>query len=76
MRNRLTHFYSVSEHIQISTNDQAREIENYLNETGHTEIIFMSPQELYELLKSAVKLILIKRTKESIKQPEVFEKKI
>lgn len=76
LRNRLAHFYSVSEHIQIGINDQAREIENYLHETGHTEIISMSPQELYELLKSAVKLILIKRTKDSIEQPEIFAKKI
>lgn len=78
LRNRLTHFFWVSETIWIIpkwADHDARKIEKRLHKNKHN-YIFMTPHDFYELLRYSIELILIKRNNESRNDTENFTKKI
>ncbi len=78
VRNSLTHFYSVSWLIGVINQGaakKARELENDLHLQKNIDIVFISPHELYELLKFAVQLLLIKWNNDFLENPETFTRK-
>lgn len=61
LRNSLTHFFSVDKKIQIGdvkVNEESRKIEKMLN----NEVSFLSPEDLYGIIKGAISLIMMEWT--------------
>lgn len=78
LRNTLTHFYSVSGWIGIIpkwAHEQAMKIEEDLRKKKEN-YIFFSPEDFYELLKSAMVLILLDRNEQSTRTPDDFKRKM
>lgn len=79
LRNLLVHFFSTNTEISISSskfNEKARIIESELEKNGQPNLIFLSINDLYDLIKNASNLILIEWTNDCKKEPEKFKNKI
>ncbi|MEI6118742.1 MAG: hypothetical protein WCP92_06000 [bacterium] len=74
LRNCLTHFFSVSPTIsliQSQLNEKARKLEE-----KHNIFIFVTPEDLYELVSGAMKLIARERSNDCINNKDDFETRI
>lgn len=83
LRNMLTHFFSVSPSIGIIAQEafqnilpQVIEIENLLHSRGHIDYVYISPNNFYELLQDAFKLVMIKRNNDTVNSSIDFKRKI
>jgi len=78
LRNSLTHFYWVSETVSLIPNwidTKIKIVEDMLDKDNHNHT-FLTPDDLYWLLKGAVKLILDKRSNHSQTNSKEFKIKI
>ncbi|MCX6720452.1 MAG: hypothetical protein NTW11_01455 [Candidatus Staskawiczbacteria bacterium] len=80
LRNSLTHFFSVG-HGGLSLSpspldDSARKIENILKQRGRGNVIFISEEDLYELIKSANQLRMKKWSDDFQKDKVNFKKRM
>lgn len=78
LRNSLTHFYSVSDSIGLTPKGadiEARKVEKYLENQNHN-YIFITPHDFFELLKGAVRIILLEWSNESITKSQDFKRKM
>jgi len=64
LRNSLTHFFSLPNNglsiVPSLLREKAIKLENTLKQNKHGNVIFISPEDLYELIKSAHRLRMIK----------------
>ena len=61
MRNALTHFFSLSHGISVIPEilkEKAEKLEKLLEKNGQKDTTFMSPDDLYEMIRGAVMLML------------------
>lgn len=78
-RNSLTHFFSLSSSISIVPSvldDKARKLEKMLKEQKQNSSIFISPEDLYELIKNASILMIKKWNNDFSNNPQEFKKRI
>lgn len=79
LRNSLTHFFSVSSNISITPsvlNDKARKLEKIFKEQKQNDSIFISPEDLYELIKEATILMIKEWNNDFVNDQQAFKKKI
>ncbi len=80
LRNTLTHFFSLSSGglsiIPNILNEKARKLENLLEKNKNAHIVFISPEDLYELIKSANLLRIREWVEDFNTNKEDFERKI
>jgi len=77
-RNSLIHFFSLGTEIGIisaALDDKARRLEKILEKNGKKSI-FISPEDLYEIIKKAGKLMLEEWNSDSSSNEQKFKKKI
>ena len=73
MRNSLTHFFSVSELGIVPFFD--KKAEQISKKTNH-KAQFISPEDLYKIIKGAATLIITKWNDDSLNNPQEFKEKI
>lgn len=80
LRNSLTHFFSLSEGglgiIPRELIEKSIKLENLAKINKHGNIIFITPEDLYELIKSAHILRFKKWTEDFEKDKNIFERKM
>jgi len=78
-RNSLTHFFSLSNNISIIPSvldNKARKLEKMLKEQRQNNSIFISPEDLYELIKNAGILMIKEWNNDFLNNPQEFKRKI
>jgi hypothetical protein len=63
LRNSLTHFFSLNKHIQLAPPDQDKEARKVETQTNN-RVIFLSPIDLYNLVRGAGLLLIDMWTKD------------
>ncbi|NUJ98237.1 hypothetical protein HGA92_05670 [Candidatus Gracilibacteria bacterium] len=79
IRNSLTHFYSVKGGINIihnELNEKARKLEGKLKEKGNNNVIFISPNDLFLLIRGASKILIKSWSDDYLSDPIEFSEKI
>ncbi|MCK4663865.1 MAG: hypothetical protein KAT68_13435 [Bacteroidales bacterium] len=79
LRNLLVHFFSTNAEISIHPTNfekKARIIESEFEKSGQNNFIFLSSNDLYNLIKDSSELILIEWTNDFQSMPEQFKDKI
>ena len=79
LRNYLAHFFSVGSDISITPsvlNNKARKLEKIFKEQKQNNSIFISPEDLYELIKNASILMIKEWNNDFSNNPQEFKKRI
>ncbi|NCF75478.1 MAG: hypothetical protein GWO87_03265 [Xanthomonadaceae bacterium] len=79
LRNYLAHFFSVGSDISITPsvlNNKARKLEKIFKEQKQNNSIFISPEDLYELIKEATILMIKEWNNDFVNDQQKFKRRI